>query len=71
MIAKNIVCFQSRNYLFLKLTYDGLLGWKWHLVRGKNHFIFLTPMAVNQYIHFISRELGKMSEENTNLECNF
>ena len=23
-------------------------GWKWHLVRDKNHFIFLTPVTVNK-----------------------
>ena len=24
-------------------------GWKWHLVRDKNHFIFSTPVTVNKY----------------------
>ena len=24
-------------------------GWKWHLVRDKNHFIFFTPVTVNKY----------------------
>ena len=24
-------------------------GWKWHLVRDKNHFIFLTPVSINKY----------------------
>ena len=23
-------------------------GWKWHLVRDKNHFIFFTPVTVNK-----------------------
>ena len=27
-------------------------GWKWHLVRDKNHFIFLTPVTVNKYSLF-------------------
>ena len=24
-------------------------GWKWHLVRDKNHFIFFTPVTENKY----------------------
>ena len=24
-------------------------GWKWHLLRDKNHFIFFTPVTVNRY----------------------
>ena len=27
-------------------------GWKWHPVRCKNHFIFLTPVTMNKYSFF-------------------
>ena len=46
----NSMIFTSHSVPF-PATHDlrSLGGWKWHLVRDKNHLIFFTPVTVNRY----------------------